>query len=50
MILDIIDTGPMFLSMDLFPIFIIFLFLTIGRFNAYKKNKNNKVISHVNSA
>ena len=42
MILDIIDTGPMFMIMDLFPIFIIFLFITIGRFNAYKKNKNNK--------
>ena len=40
MILDVVDTGPMYMSMLLFPIFIIFLFITIGRFNAYKKNKN----------
>lgn len=42
MILDVVDTGPMYMSMLLYPIFIIFLFITIGRFDAYKKNKNNK--------
>ena len=42
MILDVIDTGPMDMCMLLFPIFIVFLFITIGRFYVYKKNKNNK--------
>lgn len=42
MILDVVDTGPMYMSMLLFPIFIIFLFITIGRFNAYKKNNKEK--------
>ena len=37
MILDVVDTGPMYMSMLLYPIFIIFLFITIGRFDAYKK-------------
>ncbi len=42
MILDVVDTGPIFMSMLLFPIVIIFIFITIGRFNAYKKNRKNK--------
>ena len=42
MILDVVDAGPFYISMLLFPIVICFIFITIGRYNAYKKNRKNK--------
>ena len=34
MILDVVDAGPFYISMLLFPIVICFIFITIGRYNA----------------
>lgn len=42
MMLDVVYVGDLYLSIILIPVAIILIFITIGRYNAYKKNSNNK--------
>lgn len=42
MILDVVDMGHFYIGMLLIPIVICFVFITIGRYKAYKKDNNKK--------